>query len=340
MPEAAVSRVGFDYASIKDEAVRAAVQQRAGRIGGMVKQAAMNIIAVGIELIQVKAVLPRGSWLPWLESEFGWGRPLASRFMRVAAVFGGSVQFAQFQPSALYLLAQENTPDPAREEAVKRAEAGETITYTTAKTIIEEHRLGSRTQDRTWKDGDDSLIATGDFTKLIEHGVKWQTVYADPPWNYSNQGTRAATDNHYGTMTLDDICALRVADIVADKAHLHLWTTNAFLFDAKAVIEAWGFEYKSVLVWVKPQMGIGNYWRVSHEFLLLGTRGGLTFRDHAQMSWREAGRIGHSRKPEEFRKAVETVGTAPRLELFARRLSEGWSAWGDRIEGNLFDERI
>ncbi len=67
---------------------------------------------------------------------------------------------------------------------------------------------------------------------------------------------------------------MRVGELVSHAAHLHLWTTNAFLFESKALLEAWGFEYKSVLVWVKPEIGLGNYWRLAHEFLVLGVRGG------------------------------------------------------------------
>ena len=109
----------------------------------------------------------------------------------------------------------------------------------------------------------DEMCAIEDLESLIDSGKRYSTILADPPWAYSNQATRAATDNHYETMPLDDICALPITDIVSDNAHLHLWTTNAFLFDAKRVMESWGFEYKSVFIWIKPSMGIGNYWRVS-----------------------------------------------------------------------------
>ncbi len=98
----------------------------------------------------------------------------------------------------------------------------------------------------------------------------YSTIYADPPWRYGNQGTRGATGDHYVGMSVDEICALPVSSLAAKDAHLHMWTTNAFLFEAQKVIESWGFEYKSCYVWVKPQIGMGNYWRVSHEFLLFG----------------------------------------------------------------------
>jgi N6-adenosine-specific RNA methylase IME4 len=178
----------------------------------------------------------------------------------------------------------------------------------------------------------DGPATVDNLNTLIAQGLKYRTIYADPPWRYSNQGTRAATDNHYPTMPVDAIAALPIAQLAEDAAHLHLWTTNAFLFESKRIIEAWGFEYKSCLVWVKPQMGIGNYWRVSHEFLLLGVRGNFAFADHSQMSWVQADRTVHSRKPAIVRKMIETVSPGPRLELFGRQTCEGWTVWGNQIE--------
>lgn len=170
----------------------------------------------------------------------------------------------------------------------------------------------------------------------IPPGQKFGCIYADPPWRYGNQATRASTDKHYNTMSLADICAMPVGDFAADDAHLHLWTTNAFLFDAREVMQAWGFEYKSCFIWVKPQMGIGNYWRVSHEFLLLGIRGKQRFRDHSLMSWGSFRRGRHSAKPEEIRNMIERSSPGPYLELFGRSLIDGWTVLGNQIEKRLF----
>jgi|694.fasta_scaffold144089_2 N6-adenosine-specific RNA methylase IME4 len=169
-----------------------------------------------------------------------------------------------------------------------------------------------------------------DLTNLEQR--KFGTIYADPPWQYGNQGTRASTGNHYNTMTLDDICSMPVESLAADDAHLHLWTTNAFLFDAKRVMDAWGFEYRSVFVWVKPQMGIGNYWRVSHEFLLLGIRGNAKrFNEHNHMSWAQIDRSKHSAKPEQIRRTIEKVSNGPYLELFGRNQVHGWTVFGNQV---------
>ena len=174
--------------------------------------------------------------------------------------------------------------------------------------------------------------------QMIHENRKFGTIYADPPWQYANAASRGAAENHYETMITDAIADLPIAQLAADEAHLHLWTTNAFLFEAERVIKAWGFNYKSCLIWVKPQIGNGNYWRVSHEFLLLGVRGNLTFPDRTQQSWLFADRGRHSAKPSVFRRLIEQVSPGPRLELFARSQAEGWTTWGDQIQPDLFDD--
>jgi len=164
-------------------------------------------------------------------------------------------------------------------------------------------------------------------------------IYADPPWLYDNQATRASTSNHYGGLTVDELCELPVCELAADDAHLHLWITNAFLFDAPRIFDAWGFEYRSTFVWVKPQMGIGNYWRNSHEILLTAIRGNAKrFNDKTLKSWGQFNRTKHSAKPEEIRQFIERASDGPYLELFGRRKVDGWTVWGNEIERNLFNQ--
>lgn len=189
----------------------------------------------------------------------------------------------------------------------------------------------------TMSSGPHSGVIVNDLKTLISGGELFSTVYADPPWQYGNQATRASTDNHYPTMTLDDICDLPVSKVVDEHAHLHLWTTNGFLFDAKRVMEAWGFEYRSCFVWVKPQMGIGNYWRVSHEFMLFGLRGKCPFRRRDQMSWREMDRGRHSSKPDDIRQIVESVSPGPYLEMFGRIAMPNWTVFGNQVERSIFN---
>lgn len=178
-----------------------------------------------------------------------------------------------------------------------------------------------------------------DLAELVKAGKTFGTIYIDPPWRYGNQATRASTDKHYVTMTVDEIAAMPIRELAAKESHLHLWTTNAFLFECPKLLEAWGFEYKGIFVWVKPQMGIGNYWRVSHELLILGVRGGVTFPPSAGLkSWVEAPRGKHSAKPDQIRMMIEKVSPGPRLEMFARENNPGWFAWGNEIQPRLFDK--
>lgn len=184
--------------------------------------------------------------------------------------------------------------------------------------------------------GDTCEIA--DLWTLVDAGRKFGTIYTDPPWLYDNQATRAATGNHYNGMTVDELCTLPVMQLANDDAHLHMWTTNAFLFEAPRIFKAWGFEFRSSFVWVKPQMGIGNYWRNSHEFLLTAIRGNAKrFNDRSLMSWLECDRGTHSAKPEQVRSMIERSSPGPYLEMFARRPAQGWTVWGNQIERNIFN---
>jgi N6-adenosine-specific RNA methylase IME4 len=181
----------------------------------------------------------------------------------------------------------------------------------------------------------------GRLEELMADGIRFSTIYADPPWLYSNQSTRAATSNHYEGMTVQEICSLPVLELVAEDAHLHLWTTNGFLFECPKIFEAWGFEFKSSFVWVKSQIGIGNYWRNAHEFLLTAVRGDAKrFNDRTLRSWMECDRGRHSGKPEQVRAMIEKASQGPRLELFGRRAVENWFVWGNQVERDIFTSAV
>lgn len=200
-------------------------------------------------------------------------------------------------------------------------------------------RKSARVESRRETESQTETATTDDLHSLVG-STKFGVIYADPPWVYSNQATRASTSNHYDGMTVDELCELPVKDLAADDAFLHLWTTNAFLFDCKRIMEAWGFEYRSVFVWVKPQMGIGNYWRVSHEFLLLGRRGSPKWAARDIKSWGQFERRKHSQKPEQIRQYIEKACQGPYLELFGRRPVNDWVVWGNEIEKGIFDQSV
>lgn len=177
-------------------------------------------------------------------------------------------------------------------------------------------------------------------------GTRFRTILADPPWQFQNRTGKMAPEHRrlsrYGTMTLDAIKALPVGQVVDDPAHLYLWVPNALLPEGLAVMAAWGFQYKSNLVWHKVRRdggpdgrGVGFYFRNVTELVLFGIRG-TNARTLApgrrQVNYLATRKREHSRKPDEFYEIVESCSPGPFLELFARGAREGWTGWGDQAE--------
>lgn len=181
------------------------------------------------------------------------------------------------------------------------------------------------------------------LTELIDAGRTFGAIVIDPPWPYSNQGTRGATSRkkkfYYHTMTLDALKALPIDALAAPNSHGYLWTTVAFQEVSYALLRAWGFEPKSQAIWCKPQLGLGNYYRLSHEILLLGVKGTAPFRTKGLRSWFECRRGPHSSKPEQVRHWIQQASPGPFLELFGRRSVPGWVVFGDQMTEDLFTER-
>ena len=157
------------------------------------------------------------------------------------------------------------------------------------------------------------------------------TIVADPPWEYEDATARGAAARHYSVMSVEAIAQLPVGELAAADAHLYLWITNPHLPIAWPVIEAWGFEYKTMLTWVKPQMGTGRYFRGATEHILFCAKGNLPLRDRGIPNWFEADRQSHSEKPADFYELVERASHGPYVELFARKQREGWGSWGDEL---------
>lgn len=184
---------------------------------------------------------------------------------------------------------------------------------------------------------------------LIKNGFKYSTIYADPPWPYTNQATRSATtgiegkkrEGSYPVMSMQELMAEPIETVSNSNCHIHLWTTNAFLHEAFHLLKSWGFTYKSCLVWKKSRMGIGNYWRVSHEYILLGVKGTKKhFNNHAMRSWIELPSGKHSEKPEQIREMVMKASDGPYLECYGRREVEGWTVYGNQIRKDLFSNAV
>jgi N6-adenosine-specific RNA methylase IME4 len=183
---------------------------------------------------------------------------------------------------------------------------------------------------------------------LISAGrTKFKTILADPPWQFQNRTGKMAPEHkrlsRYATMKLPEIAALPVSQIVADTAHLYLWIPNALLPEGLEVMKAWGFNYKSNIVWHKIRKdggpdgrGVGFYFRNTTELVLFGVRGKnarTLAPGRRQVNFMGTRKREHSRKPDELFGIIESCSPAPRLELFARGPRKGWKVWGNQSDG-------
>ena len=186
---------------------------------------------------------------------------------------------------------------------------------------------------------------SAEFLSVL-NGQRFQTILADPPWQFVNRTGKVAPEhrrlNRYGTMTLPEICALPVAQVTAEPAHLYLWVPNALLPDGLEVMKAWGFTYKSNIVWHKLRRdggsdgrGVGFYFRNVTEILLFGVRGKNARTldpGRTQVNYIGTRKREHSRKPDEQYPLIEGCSPGPRLEIFARGSRPGWTTWGNQAE--------
>ncbi len=177
---------------------------------------------------------------------------------------------------------------------------------------------------------------------------KFATVLADPPWQFMNRTGKIAPEHHrltrYGTLSVSAIATLPVASVLLPTAHLYLWVPNALLPDGIHVMEGWGFEYKSNIIWHKLRKdggsdgrGVGFYFRNVTELLLFGIRGknARTLKPgRTQVNYIGTRKREHSRKPDEQYKIIESCSPAPYLELFARGTRQGWTSWGNQADGD------
>jgi N6-adenosine-specific RNA methylase IME4 len=167
---------------------------------------------------------------------------------------------------------------------------------------------------------------------------KFVVLYADPPWQYDHAplgGDNRAIENHYPTMTLEEICALPVGDIANENAVLFMWTTSPKLEESMQVLAAWGFSNRTTMVWIKDKIGMGYHVRERHEILLIAKRGELPppATDRRPDSVVEAPRLEHSAKPPIFYELIDQMYPDVRkIELFGRAPEDRalWSAWGNQ----------
>lgn len=176
---------------------------------------------------------------------------------------------------------------------------------------------------------------------------KFRTILADPPWQFQNRTGKMAPEhkrlNRYGTMPLEEILALPVASVTEETSHLYLWVPNALLPEGLSVLKAWGFEYKTNIVWHKVRKdggpdgrGVGFYFRNTTELLLFGVKGKnarTLAAGRSQVNILRTMKREHSRKPDEQYELIESCSPGPYLEMFARGSRDGWVTWGNQADG-------
>lgn len=189
------------------------------------------------------------------------------------------------------------------------------------------------------------LSAAEDLARFL-NGRRFGTIMADPPWQFQNRTGKVAPEHkrlqRYDTLTLDEIKALPVERAASDVCHLYLWVPNALLPEGLAVMQAWGFQYKSNLVWHKIRKdggsdgrGVGFYFRNVTELILFGVRGKnarTLAPGRSQVNYLSSRKREHSRKPDEQYPIIESCSRGPFLELFARGDRPGWSCWGNQAD--------
>jgi N6-adenosine-specific RNA methylase IME4 len=191
--------------------------------------------------------------------------------------------------------------------------------------------------------------------------MKFRTILADPPWPYQSpkaivgnagrgsQNGRAAdiiqanVEQHYNTMSLDDIKKLDVEKLAADNSHLYLWTTNSFMVEAHEVARSWGFKPKTILTWVKvhkkdrsrASMKTGYWYRSATEHIVFAVRGKQRLLGDTKPTAYLLPRLPHSVKPDYFYDLIESESPTPYLELFARQKRLNWEVWGDEVNSTV-----
>ncbi len=177
---------------------------------------------------------------------------------------------------------------------------------------------------------------------------RYATILADPPWQFQNRTGKMAPEHkrllRYPTMDLQEVAQLPVGRVAAAQSHLYLWVPNALLSEGLEVMRAWGFTYKTNLVWFKIRKdggpdgrGVGFYFRNVTELILFGVRGNLrTLKPgRTQVNLFSTRKREHSRKPDEIYDLIEACSPGPYLELFARFRRDGWNQWGNEdVEKN------
>jgi N6-adenosine-specific RNA methylase IME4 len=162
---------------------------------------------------------------------------------------------------------------------------------------------------------------------------KYQVIYCDPPWKYSNSGFSMSANRQYPTMSIDELEQIDVKSLADTNAVIFMWATNPQLQNAMRLMNSWGFEYKTNIVWVKDRHTYGFYVFGKHELLLIGTKGSMLPKKRVYSVIYGENKI-HSKKPWQVYEIIEQMyPNMNYIELFARNLRPGWTSWGNEVPG-------
>jgi N6-adenosine-specific RNA methylase IME4 len=303
------------------------------------------VLDTGRELIAAKAELHKhGQWLPLLKDDLKWDINTAQRLMKIAE--DGRIlnaAHAPYLPASWMTLYELTKLETSTFEAAIASGAIRPDMERNEAAVL---RTGERRVQRLANAERLSLTASPLETVVAAGPARrYPVVYADPPWKHktwSEAGKEKSPENHYPTLSHDELKALPVSALAADRAVLFMWTTVGHLAEAIELIGFWGFAYKSHLVWLKTyaggeaRQGTGYWFRNTHELLLLGTRGDIPA---PVMGTQAESAISapvsrHSEKPAVFHELIERYfPDVGRIELFARRQRAGWDVWGNEVGG-------
>ncbi len=219
--------------------------------------------------------------------------------------------------------------------AQAKAEARENDDIVSRSAVLEKVKAAKREEKETVREEkrQENAEKIETLATPLEAQGLFQTIVIDPPWDWGDEGDvnqfgRAKPDYH--TMPIEDIEKMPIGKIADDNCHLYLWVTNRSLPKAFRLIEAWGFRYITCLTWVKPSIGMGNYFRGSTEQVLFCVKGSQMLKRRDVGTHFEAPRGDrHSAKPDEFYNLVESCSYGPYIDIFGRQGRKGWSVWGE-----------
>lgn len=315
-----------------------AIVQFAQQITAAWSKIADSYLEAGRLLTEARASLEAGDWVKFVEEHLPFSVRTAQRLMAIHAdeLIGSNATPAS-RP-ADWSTAYEITRLPPAVRAKAVAEGA--ITPESTRNDVRQIALTAKRVERQRPADGGGKVE--DLASLIAAGRTFPTIVADPPWQYetwSDKGATRSAQQHYETMTIEQIMDLPVEKLASPDSILHLWVIGGLLDAALDVMHAWEFRYIKIgFVWLKvdgedrPKMGNGHWTRDECEVCLIGTRGSPKRMDAGVRQLIQAPVKEHSAKPEEFRERVDRLTDGPVIELFGRTPRHGWTVWGNQIK--------